>query len=239
MGAFPRMGLLDNYSNLFFRDSICYRRPNLNGIFYQISGQNNFINLWLDWTGWQSATERETFFIGLSGEQRVRLFRFELTGYYFHYANTYPRSGDECVHDNMQAQITAGIDLYDGLLRRKRASDMLTLKAGLMAGYERKRDGTTPKKTPLGFVADLKAQLGPVGTHTIYYCGDRRQTVVTDNHPATYWGNPLLQTNSYLQSLWYYELFNRQHVQARIGWTFHLVGSELYSQQSLQLSVRL
>ena len=240
MGAFPRGGLIDEYHNLYFRDSINYRRPNLNGIYYNIRGRHNYLSLWLDWTGWQSSTERETFFVGLSGMQRAgRWFVAELMGYYFHYANTTPRSGDGCVHDNAQAQLTAGIDICPGLITSRRADDRLLLKAGLMFGYERKRDDVTPAKTPLGLIAELNAQIWHVGTHTIYYYGQPRQTVETDVHTATYWGNPLLQSKSYLQSLIYYQLFNRQHVSARIGWTFHLVGTKLYHQQSLHLNVNL
>ena len=50
-GAFPRQGLLDNYTNIYIRDSFQYFRPNMTGLFYQFTGRSQFVNLWLDWTG--------------------------------------------------------------------------------------------------------------------------------------------------------------------------------------------
>ena len=64
MGAFPRSSVIENYPRLFFQDSISYYRPNINGIFWEYRQNQNYFNVWLDWTGRQSKTVNEAFFHG-------------------------------------------------------------------------------------------------------------------------------------------------------------------------------
>lgn len=235
-GAFPREHLLDNYTNFYIRDTFLYFRPNLTGLFYQLSGDDNFINVWLDWSGCQSRTVREAFFAGLSGEQRFSWFFLSLLGYYYHYAGTEPISGDGCVHDNGQGQVGIGIDFsgYAPHLHKMR------FQAAYMLGYECKRDGgQTPVSMPMGLVLDLHAQYWRIGTRTLYYYGDKRFTVPTDFHSLTYWGNPFLESNSYLQSQWYISLFKNSFIEAKAAFVFHLQGTRLGTQQVVQLSVNL
>lgn len=235
-GAFPKKGLLDNYTDFYIRDTFSYFRPNMAGLFYQLSGKNNFINLWLDWTGLQSASIRETFFVGLSGEQRYKWFFAAFNGYYYHYAQTVPASGDGCVHDNGQGQVGIGFDFsgYAPHLHRMR------FQVAYMLGYECKRDGgQTPVSMPMGLILDLHAQYWRIGTRTLYYYGDKRFTVPTDFHSLTYWGNPFLESDSYLQSQWYVSLFKNNFVEAKAAFVFHLQGTRLGTQQVVQLSVNL
>lgn len=235
LGAFPRQGMLTNYSNLFFNDSIRHRRMGITGIFYEVSGRRNFVNVWLDWTGAQSPTQRETFYVGVSGEQRYKRFVAELQGYLFHYALTNPNVHNGVVHDNGQIQVTAGLDYSDRwpLIRE------LKLTAGTLFGYERKRDGTTAANTPIGGVAHFNIQVWAIGLSTDLYIGDKRQTVATDNHGATYWGNPFLQASTYVQNELYVEIFKHKTVQSRISYKLHVVEGKLFHQQALTLSVKL
>lgn len=235
-GAFPRQELLPNYTNFFIRDTFNYFRPNMTGLFYRLSGKNNFISLWLDWTGAQSPVTREAFFAGLSGEQRYRWFFVQLMGYYYHYANTRPRSGDGVVHDNGLGQVGLGIDFSEKAKRLYAAR----FSANFMMGYECKRDGgITPSKMPMGLVLDLNVQYWRFGTKTLYYYGQKRFTVPTDNPSLTYWGNPLLASNSYLQSKWYVVLFKNDFVNAEAAAVFHLQGTRFGSQYMVQLNVNL
>lgn len=234
-GAFPRKGLLENYTNFYIRDTFQYFRPNMTGLFYQYTGKNQFINLWMDWTGAQSATTRETFFVGLSGEQRFKWFLISLLGYYYHYSHTRPVSGDGFVHDNGQGQIGIGIDFSE----RAKHLHVMRLQAAFMLGYECKRDHQTPVRTPMGLVVDLHAQYWRIGTRTLYYYGQERYTVPTDVWTNTYWGNPFLKSKSYLESQWYVEFFKNDFVEAKAAFVFHLQGTRLGTQQLVQLSVNL
>lgn len=235
-GAFPCDNLLENYTNFFIRDTFRYYRPNMTGLYYRLSGKNNFFKIYLDWTGLQSATERETFFVGLSGEQRCKWFFAAITGYYYHYAKTRPNSGDGVVHDNGLGQAGIGIDFSE----RARRLHVLRFSANFMMGYECKRDkGITPSKMPMGLVLDLHAQYWRFGTRTLYYYGQKRFTVPTDNYALTYWGNPFLNANSYLESKWYVYFFKNNFVDGSAAAVFHLRGNKFGSQYLVQLNVHL
>ena len=234
-GAFPREELLPNYTNFFIRDTFNYFRPNMTGLFYQLSGKNNFLNLWLDWTGAQSSVTREAFFAGLSAEQRYKWFFAQVLGYYYHYANTRPHSGDEVVHDNGLGQVGVGIDFSQYAKRLYAAR----LSVNFMVGYECKRDHVTPSKMPLGMVADLHLRYWRFGTRTLYYYGQERFTVPTDNYALTYWGNPLLRSKSYLQSQWYCVLFENNFVSAEAAAVFHVQGGRFGSQYLVRLNLNL
>lgn len=235
-GAFPRQELLSDYTNFFIRDTFAYFRPNMTGLFYRLSGKDNFLSFWLDWTGAQSPLTREAFFVGLSGEQRYKWFFAQVVGYYYHYANTKPRSGDGVVHDNGLGQIGLGMDFS----RKARRLYAARLSAHFMLGYECKRDGgVTPSRMPLGLVLDLHVQYWRFGTRTLYYYGQERFTVPTDNYSLTYWGNPLLASKSYLQSKWYVVLFRNDFVNAEAAAVFHLQGNKPGSQYMVRLQVSL
>ncbi|MCM1041111.1 MAG: hypothetical protein NC396_01600 [Bacteroides sp.] len=234
-GAFPRQELLPNYTDFFIRDTFNYFRPNMTGLFYRLSGKNNFLSLYLDWTGAQSPTVREAFFVGLSGEQRYKWFFAQVLGYYYHYANTKPHSGDGVVHDNGLGQVGVGIDFS----QKAHWLYAARLSANFMVGYECKRDHVTPVKIPLGLVLDLHVRYWRFGTKTLYYYGQKRFTVPTDNHALTYWGNPILASNSYLQSKWYCVLFENDFVSAEAAAVFHLSGKELGTQYMVRLNVNL
>ena len=234
-GAFEREEVLPNYTNFFIRDTFQYFRPNMTGLFYKLSGKNNFISLWLDWTGAQSAVTREAFFAGLSGEQRYKWFFAQILVYYYHYANTKPRSGDEVVHDNGLGQAGIGIDFSQYAKRLYAAR----FSANFMMGYECKRDHITPVKMPVGLVLDLHLRYWRFGTRTLYYYGQERFTVPTDNYSLTYWGNPLLRAKSYLQSQWYCVLFENDFVNAYAAAVFHVQDNKFGSQYVLRLNVNL
>lgn len=236
MGAFPRNGHLDNYSEFFIDNEFHYFRPNMTGLHYQIDGKVGFVNVWLDWTGLQSKTERETFFVGVSGEARAKAFVGGGEFYMFHYANTDPPSGDACVHDNILGHFWAGIDMhYWGWKHVNR----LRLTAGLMAGVERKRDDITPTKAPLGLVLNLDANIWRFGINALYYYGEKRFTVETDDFDATYWGTKTLQSGNVLQAQIYYDLFKWDGIQGTLGYLFNVVDGKLYHEQLLQLRISL
>ncbi len=237
MGAFPREGMLSNYTNFFFRTWYRYYRHNMTGMFYQLDGKVGFVNVWLDWTGLQSKTERETFYVGVSGEARAKAFVGGGEFYMFHYANTDPPSGDKCVHDNILGNFWVGIDLH--YWRWKHVNKM-RFTAGVMTGVERKRDdGLTPSKSPVGLFVSFDINVWRFGARAIYYYGEKRYTVETDDFGATYWGSRMLQSGNYLLGHVYYDLFKWDGIKGQLGYKFHVVDGKLYHQQVLTLAVNL
>ncbi len=63
-------------------------------------GENN-ANLWLDWTGRQSQTVHEEFFMGLSGKFKTGIFYLQHFGEMFHYAGKMDPVVEEPLHDNV------------------------------------------------------------------------------------------------------------------------------------------
>jgi hypothetical protein len=111
MGAFPRSPFLDKYPRDFFRDSISYYRPNVNGIYLEYTKRASYINVWLDWTGRQTETVHESFFIGFSGRFSWKTFYFQNFGYMRHFAAVKNPVVEEALHDNLLFQTSLGIDL--------------------------------------------------------------------------------------------------------------------------------
>ncbi len=134
MGAFPRARAIDNYPRLFFQDSISYYRPNINGIFWEYRKTDNYANVWLDWTGRQSKTLNEQFFIGFSGRYNMGIFYLQNFSAMFHYAGKMDPVVRRTLHDNLMFLSSAGIDLSG-----KTCFNKLEANAGWAIRLERSR----------------------------------------------------------------------------------------------------
>ena len=109
-GAFPKEDLLDNYSTLFFKDSIRYFKPIMHGVFFKVNNDNNdFFNVWMDWTGYGSESIRESFFIGTSALKTRGVLFGELQSYLYHYANTTPSTESINVSEIFQSHVSLGV----------------------------------------------------------------------------------------------------------------------------------
>ena len=109
-GAIPRSILPDNYPRMFFRDSVMNYRPAINGIFWEYGAGINYANVWLDWTGWQTDTQREAFFMGWAGKYGITPFYAQHFGYKFHFAKTQNPAPDQSIHDNGLLLTSLGVD---------------------------------------------------------------------------------------------------------------------------------
>ncbi len=108
-GAFPKEDMLDNYSTFFFKDSVRFFRPIMHGLYLKINNSNNdFFNIWMDWTGYGSKNIRESFFIGASGLKRKGVLFGEMQSYLFHFANTTPSTESFNVSEQFQMHLSAG-----------------------------------------------------------------------------------------------------------------------------------
>ncbi len=234
-GAFPREGLLDNYSGLFFCDSIRYYRPNLNGIFWQLGGRNNHINIWVDWVGAQSSTQRESFLIGLSGEQRWKWLFVDLQSYsYFYYL--YPILNEvptAILEQDLQAKASVGVDFSKSFKHLNK----LRFSVGAMGGIQKTAKNFSSTYYPIGLVLDLNAEFWYVGTRTTYYYG---KPVLRNETPGIIqWSNPFLYGNHYLETEWYIPFFRNDLLTAEASATFHITDNKCFFQQQISLKVNL
>lgn len=233
-GAFPRKELLNNYSAVFIQDSIRYYRPLMNGIFYRLNGNKSFVNFWLDWTGHQSETIRESFYIGASGFKGFDLFFADFQMYLFHYANTNPSTPEFNVSEQFLSQFSAGIDLSD-----KTPLERLDFSAGVLAGLERRRNTDNGTYAPFGAVFRLNAMYKRIFTENIIYAGQKRLRLYEQYGADFYWNTPFLQAGFYALSKWQIKLFNNKNLSSNIGINLHFSENKVMFEQLLLLTVDL
>lgn len=108
VGAFNRSDVLPEYDDFFFQDSIRYFRPNMHGMLWKKGSESAYVKLWLDWTGHQTPTDNETFFVGLAARKSINGFYADFKSYMFHKATTRPRIENTYVSDNVLSAFRLG-----------------------------------------------------------------------------------------------------------------------------------
>lgn len=231
-GAFPRKEVLSNYSDLFFRDSVNYFMPLMQGVFLQIGKDDNFFNAWMDWTGHAAADTRESFYLGFSGKISGGIFFGDFQSYLFHYAGTFPENPAYGVSEQIQGMASVGLE-YEAANSFKGL-----LSAGIFAGFERDREAEESYK-PVGFTARADAELYGIGTENRLYTGDARMRLFPVYGGNLYWGTPFLRGSTYLQSKWYIRLLESHHVSARINCNLHFSEGHVLFQQVFSITANI
>lgn len=232
-GAFPRGKLLSNYSSLFFQDSIYNFRPTLTGIFWKVGQAKSFFTFWMDWSGHQTFTDHETFFVGGSGHHRMGRFFVDFQSYMFHYAST--MAVKYHVTDNLLGHLSFGADYSNttGL-------DTLMLAVGVLGGVERDRTVfDKPAPQPVGAVVRFNVEYKGIGTDNMLYVGDPRNVYYNKYNTNMYWNNPFLQSNYYLLNQVYINLLKRQDVRIRLVSRQHFSEGKLMFEQYFTALVSL
>jgi hypothetical protein len=231
-GAFPRGKLLSNYSSLFFQDSIYNFRPNLTGVFWKVGEAKSFFTFWMDWSGHQTYTDHETFFVGGSGHHKLGHFFMDFQSYMFHYASTMAVKFH--VTDNILGHLSFGADYSDNT-----GLDTLMLAVGVLGGVERDRTIDRPDAKPVGAVVRFNVEYKGIGTDNILYVGDPRDVYYDKYNTHMYWNNPFLRANYYLQNQVYINLLKRQDVRVRFVSRQHFSEGKLMFEQYFTALVNL
>lgn len=233
-GVFPRSELFFNYSDLFFQDSVAYFKPTVQGIYWKAGTPNSFFNLWLDWTGHQTATVRETFFVGASAHHKFGLMFLDFQSYMFHFADTRPMNPTYSVCDNLLAHFSVGVDYSN-----QTGIDTLLLAAGVLAGGERDRSVVNGSYFPVGAVIRLNAEYKGFGTQNMLYYGDSRDVFYNKYNNALYWNNPFLRSGFYFQSKWYLDVIRSQSVNGKLSMNLHFSEGKMMFEQVFTLKAML
>lgn len=234
-GAFPKEDLLDNYSTLFFKDSIRYFKPIMHGVFFKVNNDNNdFFNVWMDWTGYGSESIRESFFIGTSALKTRGVLFGELQSYLYHYANTTPSTESINVSEMFQSHVSLGVSFSN-----TRGLDTLLLAVGGLFALERNRGVSDDFDKPFGLTARFSAEYNGVGTDNLAYFGNKRMIHYNKDGDHLYWGTPFLRGKSYLESKWYVTLIRSARTNAKVGVNMHVTEKQVMFQQTITLSVNI
>lgn len=228
-GAFPRKEVLSNYSDFFFKDSVNNFMPLMQGFFWQMGSERNFFNAWIDWTGYATATERENFYLGLSGKVSRGILFGDFQSYLYHFAGTHPSNPMYGVSEQIQAMASVGVDY-------EKPNSLKTLVSlGILAGVERDRKAGV-MHNPIGFVARANIEYWGIGTHNTLYVGNPRMRFFDEHGGDLYWGNQFLRGKSYFQSKWYVRLLESDYAAAKLNCNLHFSEGNLMFQQTLSVS---
>jgi hypothetical protein len=234
MGAFPRTMAIDNYPRLFFQDSISYYRPNINGLFWEYRKRQNYINIWLDWTGRQSETVHESFFMGLSGRYNSGVFYAENFGYIYHFAKIMNPVVDEPIHDNGLFSTAAGIDLAERTGFRKLEAD-----AGWVVGLERSRAVDAGWFVSNGLLVEARLEYKWFGFFNSFYKGGGLMNYYNDHGNDLYWGDPVYRAKTYNRSDFYLSFLQNHTINIDLTYSLHFLESRVYHEQMLKVIVNL
>ena len=234
MGAFPREGTLDNYPRIFFQDSLYFYRPNVNGIFSELRRNNNYLNVWLDWTGRRAVDVREAFFVGMSGKYSMDMFYIRHFGYYYHFFITSDPADNEALHDNSVFLTSLGADLSG-----KSIMDKLDINFGWVASFERSRGENTGWIGRNGFLSELRAEYGFIGIFNTIYVGKGLMNFYNDHSNELYWGDPAYRSSSYDRADLYLTFFRKKKIDFKLIYSLNFMEGNLYNEQLLKIGIDL
>jgi hypothetical protein len=233
MGAFPRTRI-ENYPRLFFQDSISYYRPNINGIFTEYRKGSNYFNVWLDWTGRQSKTVNEAFFIGFSGKYKTGIFYLQHFGAMFHYASKMDPVIEEPLHDNLLFLTSAGIDLSGETCFSK-----LEANAGWAIRLERSRAENSGWIASKGFLMETRVEYRRFGMFNTFFAGDGMMHYYNVLGKKLYWGDPAYRSGTSDRSDFYIRFLQSRSVDLELTYSLTFMESRIYHEQMLKLIVNL
>jgi len=229
IGSFPRKGLTDQLPKAFFQDSISYYCPNMTGMWWQFRKQELDASLFLDWTGRQTLTVHEAFFVGGLIDYRKSLFFAKWQGLMFHHAGSELVRG---VHENVMNHIALGLDVTT-----LTPLDTLTLQIGYLGGYERDRNLTADWTFRHGLLAELQAFYCSFGLKSTVYAGAGLMSDYSTRGNTTYWGDPFYRGTFYSRTDVTYDIFNRKNVSLRLMLSQHISEEHVFFEQALLASI--
>lgn len=169
MGMFPRKQLTEEMPGYLWSDSLSYSQNNIRGALVQYASPKGYFDLYVDWRGLQTRSQREAFNIVFHGQMSPRTNWFNL-GIYAqmnHYALQKDPPADQHIVDNFMVNPYIGADLG-----RKTAMDSLTIRAGLLMTVERNRAIENGGwKTPAGFYLEAVGEWRRFGAKNTLYIG--------------------------------------------------------------------
>jgi len=220
IGLFPRVGLVDGFSNALLSDTLQYYRPNLSGMLFRYEKKNIYQQLWIDWNSKQSETQREQFLVGLSGNVKMGSFFLRHEAVLWH--NALPKNNDENIH----IQDNAAIAAYLGLdLSPKVKLDSLMLSAGSLLSFDRNR-GIDKWNSPIGFLIEGYAAYKSFYIHNILYLGEPQFIAL---------GDDFYSEDRYNRLDLGWAPFRNQRLSAKLAVSFHFTPGAIDNQQTLNL----
>ena len=195
-GIFPRLMSDDGlYSNAIWSDVLRFYDSHFEGLLMKYSAPCFYAELGCDWLGKKTDTTRERFQIFSAG--KWNLLDWIQAGWsasFYHYATSGVASNvidNHLINPWLQFSVPGRVDL--------------SLKAGLLAGYQRARDIDERPHIPVGSEIAFRAGWKSLGVKNSAYFGDD-QNIYYD-YPAPEGG--IYGANLYRGDNWYRDFYDR------------------------------
>lgn len=220
IGLFPRQGLVDGYSNALLSDTLQYHKPNLSGMLFRYEKQKVVQQVWIDWYGKQSATQREQFLVGISGNVKLRNLFLGHEGLLWH--NALPLNADENTHiqDNAGFRAYLGIDLSSQV-----KLDSFSVSAGGLFSFNRDR-GLGHWQKAKGVLIEGHAAYRSFYLHNILYLGEAQYLALGDN---------FYSEDRYNRLDLGWAPFRNKRLSAKLALSLHFTPGAIDNQQTLHL----
>ncbi|MDR3704669.1 MAG: hypothetical protein P4L28_02030 [Paludibacteraceae bacterium] len=233
MGAFPRDSAVGDYPRVFFQDSIGYYRPLINGLVWKIYNNNSHMKVWLDWTGRQSTTQREEFFMGWAGKTQKGVVYLQHFGYMMHYAKMKDAPDSQFIHDNGLMLTSIGLDFS-----KQTVFDKLSIDAGWLLGLERDR-GTSNWLRHNDLLIEANIEYKCIGFSDTYFRGDGQMYFYPEENNKLYWGEPIYRNTEYNRIDGYIKFIETDNVKLKFVYTLHAAEHQIFHEQGLYASIYL
>lgn len=223
IGSFPRSSRLQLPSSMF-RDSANYFRPFVHGALFSAAKGPASVDVWVDWTGRQTDTVRETFLFGVNSRLNYDILFLDQSFLMYHRAAPGIPIPNDHVRDNGALTAEAGI---------KQSSfyflDSLRVSAGGVLTLDRYR-ASNSWNTPKGACVRGELWRGSFGVSGLYYSGDEQNIM---------WGDPFYSLPWFARADLKYQFMNRKDLRIEFFQSFHFTQSKVGYSQHFLLSAEL
>lgn len=224
MGMFPRRQLLTDYPRVLLIDTLQYFRPNIEGMLLKFKHKGGNQRLWVDWTGRQTPTERETFLFGLAGNYQHNLFFGSYHLLMYHYSLSGNSPANEHIKDNGAGMLKLGLNFS-----RKTVFDTLSVNVGGLMSFERERN-VTDWHTPKGLLWEFAAGYKRLLLQGTFYQGQGHRLI---------YGDAFYQAKSYGRLDFNWTPIEARGIRGRFTYSMHFIGGQIDNQQAFILTYQI
>jgi hypothetical protein len=223
-GSFPRLGMID-FPLAMLADTLQYFRPQIEGMLGKLTGNWGYQLAFVDWTGRQTKTVRESFMAATSGEIKLNKWFFRNYILLNHLAHSAEKPVDQHIRDYF------GFALLPGIRWGCNKWSGCQLQGGLLTSIYRERSVTDGFLIRNSFLLEGTCCYSNFTLLNTLHMGKSLQFAL---------GDPLYRSTSYLRSDFIWNFINFKNVKARFNWSFHWIDwSGLDNSQQLTLIYKL
>lgn len=235
MGIFPRTLLTHAMPEFLWSDSCSYYSRNIKGMLIDYTGRHGYAEVYLDWRGLQSRTEREAFNIvgRVEAQPGGKIFIAGAHLMMNHYARTMDAPDEQSIVDNFLINPYVGVNLSN-----KTPLDSLTVRAGMLMTVERDR-GEGDWKLPAGGWMEIIAEWKWLGLRNSFYRGGELFQLYHKYRASLYQGEAFYSGNFYNRLNIYARIIRTRYVSLTADLGFHFSSRGFMFNQRAIVTVNL